>query len=353
MKITKKLTALLLTAALFTFTACSQQAAPASSAGQSSTASGEVSSAPGTSSASASGSRATIRVVGLKGPTGISMVKLMSDADAKQTAEDYQFSLVGSPDEVTAKVISGSVDVAAVPTNLAAVLYNKTQGKVQLAAVTTLGVLYVLTNGATVSGFADLKGKTVYASGQGSTPEYALSYLLKQNGLQAGKDVKVQYLSEHAAVASALIAGKATVAVLPEPFVTQATVKNKNVKVALNLTDEWNKAVGGKSVLTMGCLIVRKDFAEKNADAFSAFLKEYKASAEYANANVDTTATLSQKYGIMDAAVAKKAIPNCSIVFMDGADMKAKVPDFLNVLYQANPKSVGGKLPGDDFYYSK
>lgn len=341
----KKLTAFLLTAVLAAATACSQQAPAASSGGAVSSQS--------VSSSEAAPEKTTVRVVGLKGPTGISMVKLMSDSDAQQTAENYQFSLVSSPDGVTAKIVSGGADVAAAPTNLAAVLYNKTQGKVQLAAVTTLGVLSVLTNGENISSIADLKGKTVYATGQGSTPEYALNYILKQNGLQVGRDVKVQYMAEHAELASSLIAGKVKIAVLPEPFVTQAAVKNKNVKIALNLTDEWNKAVGGKSVLTMGCLIVRKDFAEKNPEAFRSFLKEYKASAEYAASNVADTAGLSQKYGIMEEAIAKKAIPNCGIVFLGGADMKKKVPDFLNVLYQANPKSVGGKLPGDDFYYSE
>lgn len=345
MKSAKKLTTLLLTAVMLAFTACSQQTSATSSKAP-------VSSQNLLSSAAVQ-PKTTIRVIGLKGPTGISMVKLMSDSDAKQTAENYQFSLVSSPDEVTAKIVSGNADVAAAPTNLAAVLYNKTQGKVQLAAVTTLGVLSVLTNGEQISSIADLKGKTVYASGQGSTPEYALNYILKQNGLQVGRDVKVEYMAEHAELATSLIAGKVKIAVLPEPFVTQAAMKNKNVKIAFNLTEEWNKAVNGKSVLTMGCLIVRKDFAEKNPEAFHSFLKEYKASAEYATANVEDTAKLSQKYGIMDAAIAQKAIPNCSIVYLDGADMKAKVPDFLNVLYQANPKSVGGKLPGDDFYYSE
>ncbi len=322
-----------------------------SAAGCSST--GSASSQPSSAAQSSSmqAEKTAVRVVGLKGPTGLSMVKLMSDSDAKKTAGNDTFTLVAAPEDAVSKIVSGDTDVAAVPTNLAAVLYNKTKGKVQLAAVTTLGVLSIVENGTAIHSVADLKGKTILASGQGAVPEYALDYILKQNGLEVGKDVKVEYKAQHAEVASALMAGKATVALLPEPFVTQVTLKNKNIRVALNLTDEWKKASKDASVLTMGCLIVRKDFAEKNKDAFNTFLKEYKASAKYANSNVAEAAQLSEKYGIMNAAVAQKAIPNCSIVYLDGNEMKTKVSNFLKVLQQSNPKSVGGKLPNDDFYY--
>lgn len=308
---------------------------------------------PASSTASQPAEKATIKLAALKGPTGLGMLKLMSDNDAKTAANNYEFTLVSSPDEIVSKISTGEIDVAAVPTNLAATLYNKTNGKVQLAAINTLGVLSLLTDDGTIKSIKDLKGKTVYASGQGSIPEYALNYIFKQNGLEVGKDVKVQYMAEHAELATNMIAGKVTTAVLPEPFVTQVLVKNKTLKIALNITDEWNKVAGDKSVLTMGALIVRKDFAEKNKAAFNAFLDEYKASAAYTNSNVEQAAALSEKYDIMPVAVAKKAIPNCNIVYIDGSEMKAKIPDFLNVLFQANPKSVGGKLPGDDFYYTK
>lgn len=324
-------------------------AAGCSSTGSASSTVPQASSAAQSSSSQAQ--KVAVRVLGLKGPTGLSMVKLMSDSDAKKAAENYTFTLSASADEAAAKIVSGETDVAALPTNLAAVLYNKTQGKVQLAAVTTLGVLSIVENGAAIHSIADLKGKTVLASGQGAVPEYALNYILKQNGLEVGKDVQVEYKAQHAEVASALMAGKAKIGVLPEPFVTQVTLKNKNIRVALNLTDEWNKASKDASVLTMGCLVVRKDFAEKNKDAFSTFLKEYKASADYTNSNAGDAAKLSEKYGIMNAAVAQKAIPNCRIVYLDGSEMKAKVSNFLKILQQSNPKSVGGKLPDDDFYY--
>ncbi len=336
--------------------ACMALSVLAGCAGPAAASSGEPASSEAVSSAqpsSAAAEKTTIKIAALKGPTGLGMLKLMSDNDAKTAAENYEFTIVGAPDEIVSKISKGEVDVAAVPTNLAATLYNKTEGKVQMAAVNTLGVLSILTKGEDISSIKDLKGKTIYSSGQGSTPEYALNYILSQNGLEVGKDVKVEYKAEHAELAALVVSGKAKIAVLPEPFVTQVTAKDKDVKIALNITDEWNKVAGGKSVLTMGCLIVRKDFAEQHKEAFDAFLKEYKESTDYTNTKMEEAAALSEKYDIMPAAVAKKAIPNCNIVYMDGDEMKAKIPDFLNVLFTANQKSVGGKLPGDDFYYTK
>lgn len=350
MKTTKKVTSLVMAALMFAsvMTGC------ASSANSSSSEAG-ASSAAGSAAASSTASQetTTIKIAALKGPTGLGMLKLMSDNDAKTAANNYQFSIVGAPDQIVSKISSGEIDIAAAPTNLAATLYNKTSGKVQLAALNTLGVLSIVTNGETISSIKDLKGKTIVTSGQGAIPEYVLNYILKQNGLEVGKDVKVEYKTEHAEVATLVISGKAKIAMLPEPFVTQVTTKSKTAKVVLDITKEWDTVVNSKSVLTMGCLIVRKDFAEKNKDAFNKFLDEYKASADYTNANAEAAAALSEKYDIMPAAVAKKAIPNCHIVYIDGTDMKSKTADFLDVLFKANPKSVGGKMPGEDFYYSK
>lgn len=354
MKSIKKITSMLLAALLTMSIAAGCAGAPAQSE-VSTEPSGQQSSVP--ESSEPAKEKTTVRVAALKGPTGLGMLKLMEDGDAGNAANDYDFTIVGDPNEIVSKISTGEVDAAAVPTNLAATLYNKTGGKVQIAAINTLGVLYMLTNGETVSDIKDLKGRTVYSSGQGATPEYALNYILSANGLEPGKDVTVEYKAEHAELATLLISGKASIGVLPEPFVTQVTAKNPDVKIALNMTEEWDKAVelsgSGKSVLTMGCLIVRTDFAQQNKEAFDSFLAEYKASAEYTNQETEAAAALSEKYDIMPAAVAKKAIPNCNIVYVDGGDMKAKVSDFLAILFKANPKSVGGKMPGEDFYYAK
>lgn len=295
----------------------------------------------------------------LAGPTGVGAAKLLDESAAGTSANNYAATVFSAPDEVTAKIISGALDIAAVPTNLAAVLYKKTDGKVKIAALNTLGVLYVLTaEGVSVASVADLKGKTVYSSGQGAVPEYALDYILDANGVKG--DVEVVYEAEHDAVIADLASGKATVAVLPEPKVTAALSQVEGLSVALDLTAEWEKAAALKgdadSVLSMGCVVVRSDFAENNKEALDAFLAEYKASIEYMSdaANIDDAAALCETYGIIPkAAVAKKAIPNCSLTYVDGAEMKTQISAFYKILFDYNPASVGGALPDEEFYYSK
>lgn len=294
-----------------------------------------------------------IEIAGLKGPTGFGMVKLIADAEAGTLANDYRFTIAGAPDELTAKIINGELDIAAVPTNLAAVLYNKTQGNVQILAVNTLGTLYVVTKGTEIGSLADLKGKTVYSTGQGAMPEYVLNYLLEQNGLSA-HDVTVEYLSEHSELATKLMASEEMIAVLPQPFVTQVTMKDPNVKVAVDLTDEWNRVTNGESLLSMGCVIVNKAFAEANPDAVDAFCAEYEASIAYTNDHPAEAAQLIEKYELLaNAAMAEKAIPACHTTYIAGDELKEKLTGLYEVLYAANPASVGGKLPDDAFYYSK
>ncbi len=294
----------------------------------------------------------TLRVAALKGPTAMGMVKLMDDAAKGETVNDYQFTLAGSPDEITGRIIQGEFDVAAVPTNLAATLYNKTQGKIQLAALNTLGVLYVIEAGDSVQSVADLAGRTVYSTGKGSTPEFALNYVLEQNGL--GGQVAVEYKSEHAELAALLAQGQAELALLPQPFVTTALAQNDKLRVALDLTQEWDKAAQGASQLTMGCVIIQRAFLEENAEAAAAFLAEYQASVDYVTdpANLDAAASLIVQEGILPKeGVAKAALPNCAITFISGEEMKRTASGFLKVLYDADPKAVGGTLPDDGLYF--
>ncbi|MBQ7304898.1 MAG: ABC transporter substrate-binding protein [Clostridia bacterium] len=289
-----------------------------------------------------------INVYALKGPTGIGLVKVMNDNDGT-----YNFTLAGAPDEVTAAVINGDADIAAVPTNLAATLYNKTQGKVQLVALNTLGVLHIVTSDPAIQSLSDLEGKTLWATGQGSTPEYVLNYILEANGL--ADKVEVQYLAEHAELATQAASGMVDVALLPEPHVTSVLNQNKDFRIALDVTELFNQAAAGKgenAVLSMGCVIVNKEWAENNADKLAAFMDAYAASVEFVNTNVDEASQMVEAQGIIPkAAVAKKAIPNCHIVFVTGEEMKTQIAPFFQVLYNANPKSVGGALPVDDFYY--
>lgn len=290
----------------------------------------------------------SMKVAGLSGPTGIGMVNLMKSQDDKIAKNDYIFSVVSDPTEIVAGMTNNSYDIAACPINLAATLYNKLQGNIQVLSVNTKGVLYILENGNTINSLADLAGKKLYATGQGSTPEYILNYLLDKSGI--ADKVEVEYVTSHDELATLAASGKATISMLPEPKVTAATSKNAELRIALNLTAEFEK-ISGKTLI-QGVVIAKKDFVEKNPDAVKMFLKEYEASINAANNDIETTSALCEQYGIIPKApVAKKAIPNCNIAYIDGADMKASVSANLQILFDANPKSIGGKLPSDDFYF--
>ena len=294
----------------------------------------------------------TFRIAGLKGPTTMGMVKLMSDAEAGETHQDYQVTMYGAADEVVPLLVKGDIDLAAIPANLAANLYNQTEGKVQVAAINTLGVLYVVTTGDNVKGVEDLKGKTIYSTGKGTTPEYVLNYILKKNGIDPEKDLTVEYKSEATEVAAALqAAGEGAIAVLPQPYVTAAQSQIEGLNVVLNLTEEWNK-VSTDSDLVTGVLVARTEFIEQNEAAFEEFLKDYQSSIEWVNSNTADAAELVANYGIVaKAPLAQKALPACNITYVDGAEMKAKLSGYLQVLFDQNPKAVGGAMPGDDFYY--
>jgi NitT/TauT family transport system substrate-binding protein len=301
-------------------------------------------------------SRTLIKIATLKGPTGMGMVKLFSDNEAKTTANRYVTTIAGAPDLIVGKISSGEIDIAAVPTNLAATLYNKTGGKIQILALNTLGVLNILEKGDTVKTFADLKGKKLFASGKGSTPEFVLNYLLLQNGIDPLKDITIEYKTEHSELAALALSGKADLVMIPEPFVTTILSKNIGFKSILDMTTEWSfvtEKLGIKdSVLSMGCVVVSKDFATANKQAVIDFLDEYKASIDYTNVSQNAAADLIAKYEIMpSASLAKLAIPNSNIVFVEGEVMKNQILNFYNVLFMADPKSLGGKMPDDAFYY--
>ena len=285
-----------------------------------------------------------IRIAALKGPTGMGMVKL---AD-KQNYPNYTVSIEASPDALNPRIISGEVDVAAVPVNLASVLYNKLDGDISVLAVSTLGVLYVVEAGSEVNSVADLAGKTVYATGQGATPEYILNYLLDKNG--GAGSVEVNYVGEHAALATMLADGSAEIGMLPEPNVTSTLAGNDDLRIALNLTEEWNKVCSTE--LVQGVVIARKSFVNEHPEAIEQFLREYEKSSAFVNENIDEAAKLIVDAGILgNVEIAKKAIPNCNISFSKGEAMHKAVEGMLTVLFEANPKSIGGKLPDKDFYY--
>lgn len=293
----------------------------------------------------------TAKVAALKGPTSMGMVKMMADQkDAKE--KNYEFTIGSSPDEIAPKFLKGEFDIVALPSNLASILYNKSQGKVQVLAINTLGILYLMENGDTVKSVGDLKGRTIYSSGKGAVPEYAFNYILKANGLNPDTDLRIEYKSEHTEALAALLNDKSSLAVLPQPFATVASLKNKGLRPALDLTKEWDKASkNAKSTMITGVVVVNKDFAAKYPEKIKKFMADYKASIDYTDTNVDDAAKLIEENNIVPAAVAKKAIPQCNITYIDGSDMKDKLSGYLQVLFEANPKSIGGKMPADDFYY--
>ena len=298
-----------------------------------------------------------VRVTALKGPTAMGMAALMNEAESGAVnGNDYAFTIASAVDEVSPKLVKGETDIAAVPANLAAVLYNNTKGQVEVLAVNTLGVLYIVESGESVSSVADLRGRTIYASGKGATPEYALNYILSENGVDPEKDVNIEWKSEHAECLAALLAEENAVAMLPQPFVTTAQMKQPTVQVALDLNDEWAKAQEGSeapSMLITGVVVARSAFIDENPQAVSDFLDAYKQSVAYANEHVDETAALIGQYDIITEEVAKVALPQCAIVYIDGAEMTQALSGYLEVLYDQNPASVGGALPDEAFYYQR
>lgn len=294
-----------------------------------------------------SGESTKIKIAALKGPTGMGMAKLMENKNS------YDITVYDSPDEIVSKIVNGQLDAAAVPSNLASVLYNKTKGQIQLVGINTLGILYIVENGNTVKDIKDLKDKTIYSSGKGSVPEFALNYILKENGLTAGKDVIVDYKMNHSDLAAAVASKKVNLAVLPEPFVTTAKMKDNELQVPIDLTKEWDKVSQGKGKLIMGTLIFRKSFIDSRSKDVDAFLKEYKESVDFVNNNKVEASKLIEKYGVIPKAkVAEEAIPKCNIVFISAKEGKDDLQKFYEVLNENDPKSIGGTIPDENFYYS-
>lgn len=286
----------------------------------------------------------TVNIGVLKGPTGMGAAWLMDQNEQGLSTNSYNFTIAGAPDVLTGQLISGDMDMAALPTNAISTLYNKTEGKITVLGVNALGVLYVLENGDRINSVADLEGKTILASGQGSTAEYVLNYILEQSGVSA----EIFWASEHSEAATLALSGEYDIVMLPEPFVTTVTTKNGSFRVALDLTREWEALGGGE--LTMGGIAVRTEFLEAHPDAVKAFVKEYANSVAFTNAQPADAAKLIAKYEIAAEEIAKNAIPRCNIVWLHGDNYKAKLENFLGVVYEANPAGIGGKMPGDDFY---
>lgn len=294
----------------------------------------------------------TARVGSLKGPTSMGLVSFMNEAETEDD-EDVQFTfeMMAAADEVSAGFTSGDLDIALVPANIASILYNKTEGKVQVIDVNTLGVLYIVTADESIAGVADLKGKTIYSTGKGQTPEYVLNYLLEANGISQD-DVIVEFKSEATEVVSVLAQDESAIGILPQPFATAACKQNENLKEVCDLTREWDKT--GKGTLVTGVTIAKKDYIDANPEVIEEFLDEHEDSIEFAEEDTAKTAELVAAAGIVEKApIAEAAIPKCNLKYLDGEEMKTALGGYLEVLMEQNPESIGGSLPGDDFYYTE
>ena len=292
-----------------------------------------------------------VRVGALKGPTAMGMVQMMADK-----ADAYEFTLAAAPDEIVPLLVKGELDIAAVPANLGSVLYNNTQGAVKALAINTLGVLYIVERGDTVHSVADLKGRTLVTAGKGSTPEYALNYILRGNGIDPEADLTIEFKSEHAECLAAMLQDESVVAMLPQPFATVAQAKAQDMRVALDLTREWDALQAdaeAPSAMITGIAVARAAFVDENPEGVARFLADYAESVKFAQDDVEGAANLIGQFDIFEAGPARKALPFCNIVFIDGADMKDRLGGYLAALLDQDPAAVGGALPGDDFYYVK
>ena len=296
-----------------------------------------------------------VNIAVLAGPTGIGAVSLMEGSDNGETVNTYNFTIASENSEVTAGLTNGSFDIAAVATNVAANLYNKTGGAIRICALNTYGVLYILENGTSVNSIQDLVGRTIYAVGQGANPEYVLEYILTRNGLTwsadgSDADVQIEFMDSETLTAG-MASGMYDLCMLPVPAVTSVEVQNSDVRTALNLTDEWN-TVAEDGSLTMGCIVVRTEFAEQHPEAVAAFLTEYAASIASVTGDVSHASELCESYGIVPkAAIAAKAIPDCNLCCVTGADIQSVIEPYYQVLFNANPDSIGGAVPDEAFYY--
>lgn len=295
-----------------------------------------------------------LRIGSLKGPTSIGLVSLMDKASKGAAEGDYEFIMVTDASELVAQMVSGSLDIALVPANMAGILYQKTNYGIKVLDINTLGVLYVVSSDDSIQSISDLNGKTIYMTGKGTTPDYVLQYLLAANGLNSD-DVTIEYKSEATEVAAILAEDSDAIGLLPQPFVTVAMAQNENLKMVLDLTKEWDNVQfqNGGSLVT-GVTVCRSQLFEDAAaaKAIDTFMKEHKESAEFANSNVEETAELVAGAEIIaKAPIAAKAIPYCSITYIDGEEMKEKLHGYLSILYEQDPSSIGGELPGEAFFY--
>lgn len=297
----------------------------------------------------------TANIAGLKGPTSMGMIRMFAELNSLSEFVSVKFDVYSSPDVVSVGLLNGEIDIAAIPTNLAAILYNKTEGDIVLLGINTLGVLNIVINAnVEINSLADLAGKTIVASGQGSTPEYILNYLLTQNGIDPETGVNIEYKAEHSEVAAMILSGQADIVLLPQPFVTTVLIQDEQLINAINLTNEWEAIEGENSALMMGCLVTTREFADEYASELTSFMMLNAESATWVNENPEKAAPVIVQFEILpNEIIAKTAIPESNITFIFAQQAKDQLTGYFQVLFNYDPESVGGVIPGDDFYFGQ
>lgn len=294
----------------------------------------------------------TVRIGGLKGPTSMGLVFLQEQAENGQAKQAYEFTMAAAADELLPLMIKGELDIALIPANVASVLYGKTEGGISVLNINTLGVLYMVSGDDSIDSMESLRGRTIYLTGKGTTPDYVLQYLLTSNGIDVS-ECTLEYRSEATEVAALLAEQPQAIGLLPQPFVTVACAQNEELKVVLDMNEQWNlvQGEGGSSMVT-GVTVVRNDFLQEHPEAVAAFMTEHAASVQAIQEDPDKGAELVVAAGIIaKEPIARKAIPQCNITCIDGENMRQALSGYLQVLYDLDPQAVGGALPEESFYY--
>ncbi|MDE5748646.1 MAG: ABC transporter substrate-binding protein [Acetatifactor sp.] len=294
----------------------------------------------------------TVRIGGLKGPTSMGLVFLQEQAENGQAKQAYEFTMAAAADELLPLMIKGELDIALIPANVASVLYGKTEGGISVLNINTLGVLYMVSGDDSIDSMESLRSRTIYLTGKGTTPDYVLQYLLTANGIDVS-ECTLEYRSEATEVAALLAEQPQAIGLLPQPFVTVACAQNDQLKVVLDMNEQWNlvQGEGGSSMVT-GVTVVRNDFLQEHPEAVANFMTEHAASVQAIQEDPDKGAELVVAAGIIaKEPIARKAIPQCNITCIDGENMRQALSGYLQVLYDLDPQAVGGALPEESFYY--
>jgi len=296
----------------------------------------------------------SVSIASLKGPTSIGMIKLIDDSSSIDSDNvSVSLEVIPSPDLLVPRLLNEELDIAAVPVNVASKVYNLTKGKYELAVINTLGVLYVLSADKSINSLEDLKGQTIYCGTPGATPDFILKNLMNKNNLKPDEDILIDYSLNNSELAQAVIGGDIEYAILPEPFATMVSMKNKDIKRCINIQEEWNN-VEESAEIVMGALVVKKEFRENNTEFLNKFLKEYETSVSWVNDNLVEGGKLLEKHEILPSSkIAELSIPNCNIVYIDAQSKKDEILNFLKILYDFDKKSIGGKLPDENFFMEK